>query len=579
MGSLDSYKAHCTPYPIALSTDQKDTLGQMLEPVSGFFKAVDSQKIDEEHKIGDDVMAGLRELGLFGLQIPEALGGLGLNNTQYARVVEEFVFDPSIAVTLMAHQSIGLKGILLCGTEAQKAKYLPQLASGEKLAAFALTEPGTGSDAASVKTTAVPVEGGKFWEVTGQKMWISNGGIASTYTLFARTFDESGASKVTAFIANRDEHEGIFPGPPEKKLGIRGSNTCVVTFDKCRIPAENILGEPHKGFHVAMQILNNGRFGLGAATGGGIRKLMGLAADYANNRIQFGRPIASFGLIQEKFARMATDAYAVEAMAYMTTALIDGPKLDMSVEAAMVKVFGSEAMFRAINDCIQVLGGVGFGAGGAYPFERLMRDARILLIFEGTNEILRLFTALSGIQLTGASLKALQKNPLSAVGQAPTLISRMLAGKYGMAVGGMAVPGVAPTFARETEALGLALTRFNYALTTLLVRHGKDVIEQQLQLQRVADMAIDAYGCLAVLSRATAALAAAVPHAEHETVLARSFVQGALRRIHRNVDDVVAGAGANGDAETLRIATETLKAGKYLATHPLRLTSDVAAVA
>lgn len=180
MGSLDSYKAHCTPYPIALNTDQKDTLGQMLEPVSGFFKSVDSQKIDEEHKIGDDVMASLRELGLFGLQIPEALGGLGLNNTQYARVVEEFVFDPSIAVTLMAHQSIGLKGILLCGTDAQKEKYLPKLASGEKLAAFALTEPGTGSDAASVKTTAVPVEGGKFWEVTGQKMWISNGGTAST---------------------------------------------------------------------------------------------------------------------------------------------------------------------------------------------------------------------------------------------------------------------------------------------------------------------------------------------------------------------------------------------------------------
>lgn len=321
-------------------------------------------------------------------------------------------------------------------------------------------------------------------------------------------------------------------------------------------------------------------------------------------------------------------------------------------------MFGSEAMFRAINDCIQVLGGVGFGAGGAYPFEvshqplplpsttaasvavalhgpflsfppstiglrfdffrsalslllltllihcyclphpssscprllpashrslsslqRLMRDARILLIFEGTNEILRLFTALSGIQLTGASLKALQKSPLAAVGQAPTLISRMLAGKYGMAVGAMAVPGVHATFARESEALGHALTRFNYSLTALLARHGKDVIEQQLQLQRVADMAIDAYGCLAVLSRATAALASAVPHAEHETVLARSFVQGALRRIHRNVDDVVAGAGANGDAETLRIATETLKAGKYLATHPLRLTSDVAAVA
>jgi acyl-CoA dehydrogenase family member 9 len=287
----------------------------------------------------------------------------------------------------MAHQSIGLKGVLLCGTEAQKTKYLPKLASGEEIAAFALTEPGTGSDAASVKLTATPVDNGDAYILRGTKMWISNGGIASFYTVFARTVDATGANKVTAFLVHRKEHAGVVPSPPEKKMGIRGSNTCVVTFEDVKVPKENILGELHGGFKVAMQILNNGRFGMGAACGGGIRRLIAGASEYANNRIQFGRPISSFGLVADKFSKMATQAYAIEAMAYMTTSLIDGPGLDMSIEAAMVKVYGSEAQFDAVNECIQILGGMGFSAGGVYPFERGLRDSRILLIFEGSNEV------------------------------------------------------------------------------------------------------------------------------------------------------------------------------------------------
>lgn len=348
------------PYPKPLHDEASNDLSALLEPVSAFFGSIDGAAADSAGVLPEAVLEGTRKLGLWGLQIPEEHGGLGMSNTAYARVVEEFVLDPSTAVTLMAHQSIGLKGLLLLGTPAQKSKYLPRLASGEDIAAFALTEAGTGSDAAGVKLTATSVDGGKAWELNGSKMWITNGGTASFYTVFARTLPaDGGPSKVTAFIVHRREHAGVTPGPPEDKLGIRASNTCVVSFDHVRVPAENVLGEVHGGFKVAMAILNNGRFGLGAATGGGIRRLIAATAAYANSRVQFGEPIANFGLIQDKIARMAFDAYAIEAMAYLCTAKIDAG-VDMAVEAAAVKVYGSEAQFAAVNEAIQVHGGSGF---------------------------------------------------------------------------------------------------------------------------------------------------------------------------------------------------------------------------
>lgn len=403
-------------------------------------------------------------------------------------------------------------------------------------------------------------------------MWISNGGICSTYTVFARTPTADGGHKVTAFIANRDEHKGIIPGPPEKKLGIRGSNTCVVTFDNVFIPKENVLGEVNGGFKVAMGILNNGRFGMGAATGGGIRKLIALAADYANNRVQFGKPIASYGLIKEKFARMAVDAYVCESMAYMTTALIDGPKMDMSLEAAACKIYGSEAMFRAINDCIQVLGGMGFSAGGAYPFERLLRDSRILLIFEGTNEILRLLIGLTAIQAPGAELSSLAKRLKSPATMLPAAFE--YAGRWARGQGylsGPAIPGVDASLASQAAAISRGVATFQGCVDGALVKYGKGIIDQQLVVQRLANMAIDLYGALAVVSRASAAVREKNEHADHEVMLARSFVRQAVERVGVNARELARGAKANGDADVLKTAEEVLGAGKYLATHPLRV--------
>ncbi|KAL9959520.1 hypothetical protein ACROYT_G032847 [Oculina patagonica] len=266
------------PFPDPLNEEQRETLTMLVEPVEKYFEEkVDSAQIDKTAKIPEDVMEGLRDLGLFGLIIPEKYGGLGLLNTNYARVTEAFS-DASIAVTLMAHQSIGLKGILLCGNEEQKMKYLPRLASGEHIAAFCLTEPSSGSDAASIQTRATLSDDGKHFFLNGSKIWISNGGWADIMTVFARTYytDDKGEKqdKITAFIVER-EFGGVTSGKPEDKLGIRGSSTCEIHFDNTPIPVENVLGNVGGGFKVAMNILNSGRFGIGAGAGGGLRRLIG----------------------------------------------------------------------------------------------------------------------------------------------------------------------------------------------------------------------------------------------------------------------------------------------------------------
>jgi alkylation response protein AidB-like acyl-CoA dehydrogenase len=245
----------------------------------------------------------------------------------------------------------------------------------------------------------------------------------------------------------------------------------------------------------------------------------------------------------------------------------------MSVEAAICKIYGSEAMFRAINECIQILGGMGFSAGGVYPFERLLRDSRILLIFEGTNEILRLFIALTCIQGPGAELSDLLRKakgePLGLLPELPALIQRFMRTSYG--VGAESVPCDVPALASEAAAVGKAVSLFQGAIQTLLVKHGKDIINNQYQLQRVANIAIDIYACLAVMSRMNSSVKDKVPHVEHETLLAKAVIHAALARIRDNQKQITAGGSKNGDKLLDQIAEETLTAGHYLAEHPLRM--------
>uniref|UniRef100_A0A3B5Q2V7 Complex I assembly factor ACAD9, mitochondrial n=1 Tax=Xiphophorus maculatus TaxID=8083 RepID=A0A3B5Q2V7_XIPMA len=525
-------KAEVFPYP-EIGNDELEEVKQFVAPVEKFFnEEVDSAKIDREAKIPAETLNGLKELGLFGIMIPEEYGGLGLSNTMYARLNEIIALDGSIAVTLAAHQAIGLKGILIAGNEAQKKKYLPKLASGEHIAAFCLTEPGSGSDAASIQTRATLSEDGKHYLINGSKFWISNGGFADVMTVFARTeveVDGAKKDKITAFIVEK-AFGGISSGKPEDKLGIRGSYTCEVSFDNVPVPVENVIGEVGGGFKVAMNILNSGRFSMGSSCAGMIKKLM----EYAISRKQFNRSLSEFGMIQEKFALMAINAFVMESMAYLTAGMMDRPGVpDCSLEAAMVKVFSSEGGWICCSEALQVLGGLGYTKN--YPFERYVRDCRILPIFEGTNEILRMYVALTGMQYAG----------------------NMLTGKIKY---------------ESAKKLEQNVSLFGTTVESLLYRYGKSIVDEQLVLKRVADVLINLYAMTAVLSRASRSISIGLRNHDHEVLLANTFCNDAFFKNNYSMVQLQKHSPENNDASIKKIAQAVLENRSYICSHPLERT-------
>ncbi|XP_048373962.1 very long-chain specific acyl-CoA dehydrogenase, mitochondrial isoform X1 [Sphaerodactylus townsendi] len=530
------------PFPSALSEEQAQTLQELVGPVSRFFEEVnDPAKNDVLEQVEERTMQGLKELGAFGLQIPVHLGGLGLSNTQYARLVEIVgMHDLGVGITLGAHQSIGFKGILLFGTPEQKEKYLPKLASGETIAAFCLTEPASGSDAASIRTTAELSPCGTFYTLNGGKIWISNGGIAEIFTVFAKTplKDEATGEvkdKITAFIVER-AFGGVTHGPPEKKMGIKASNTAEVHFDAVRVPVENVLGAPGAGFKVAMNILNNGRFGMAAALAGTMRGVISQAVAHAANRTQFGDKIYNFGAIQEKLARMALLQYVTESMAYMISANMDQGASDFQIEAAISKIFGSEAAWTVTDECIQLMGGMGFMKDAGV--ERVMRDLRIFRIFEGTNDILRLFVALNGFQNAGNQMRGLQKaikNPLGNAGLIVSEVSKRMRRRAGFGTGITLSAVVHPSLNSSAERTVQAIDLFAGAVEEQLLKHGKKIIDEQFVLKRIADGAIDLYAMVVVLSRASRSLEQGHPTAQHEKVLCDTWCTEAADRVTQNL--------------------------------------------
>ncbi|XP_030043221.1 very long-chain acyl-CoA dehydrogenase, mitochondrial isoform X4 [Microcaecilia unicolor] len=527
------------PFPSVLNEEQTQLLKELVGPFSKFFEEVNNpSKNDALGKVEDSTMEGLKQLGVFGSQVPSELGGLGLTNTQYARMAEVVgMHDLGVTVMFGAHQSIGFKGILLFGNEAQKEKYLPKLASGENIAAFCLTEPACGSDVASIKTTAVKSPCGKFYTINGSKIWISNGSLAEILTVFARTVvkEESTGEvkdKITAFIVEK-AFGGVTNGPPEKKMGIKATNVAEICFDNVRVPAENVLDKEGAGFKVAMNILNNGRFAMAAALSGTMKAAITKAVEHAANRTQFGSKIHTFGAIQEKLARMAVLQYVTESMAYMVSANMDMGVKDFQIEAAISKIFGSEAAWSVTDECIQVLGGMGYMK--EVGLERVMRDLRVFRIFEGTNDILRLFVALNGFQSAGTQLKQLQsafRNPLGNTGLLLRDASKKVKRKAGLGTGLSLKETVHPELENSGELTVQAVEQFGGAVEMLLIKHGKKIIDEQFLLKRVADCAIDLYAMIVVLSRASRSLSLGHPTAQHEKMLCDSWCFEAADRIH-----------------------------------------------
>ncbi|XP_042354069.1 complex I assembly factor ACAD9, mitochondrial [Plectropomus leopardus] len=575
LGQLN--KEEVFPYP-EIGNEELEEINQLVAPVEKFFNEnVDSARIDREAKIPAETLNGLKELGLFGIMVPEDYGGLGLSNTVYARLAEITSLDGSIAVTLAAHQAIGLKGILIAGNEAQKQKYLPKLASGEHIAAFCLTEPGSGSDAASIQTRATLSEDGKHYLISGSKIWISNGGMADIMTVFARTeveVDGVKKDKISAFIVER-AFGGITSGKPEDKLGIRGSNTCEVSFDNVPVPVENVIGEIGGGFKIAMNILNSGRFSMGSSSAGMIKKLIELTSEYAATRKQFNKSLGEFGMIQEKFALMSLNAFVMESMAYLTAGMMDRPGLpDCSLEAAMVKVFSSEGGWICVSEALQVLGGLGYTKN--YPYERYVRDCRILPIFEGTNEILRMYIALTGMQYAGkvltGKIKEMKKGNIGlAVGMLTRKLRTSMGGKVDLGLTGK--EGVVhPSLTESAKNLEQNVSLFGSAVESLLYRYGKTIVDEQLVLKRVADVLINLYAMTAVLSRTSRSISIGLRNHDHEVLLANTFCSSAFFQNNYLMTQLQKHSPENNDANIKKIAKEVLENRAYVCSHPLERT-------
>ncbi|MCC7195891.1 MAG: acyl-CoA dehydrogenase family protein [Gemmatimonadaceae bacterium] len=557
LGELREELLHPFPAP---DKETKESLAAILDSFREFAKSnIDAARHDHDGRFADEVRAGMAELGLMGLNIPEEYGGFGANAIVANRVFGEIAAtDPALAVYFGAHQSIGCKGITLFGTDDQKKRWLTKCATGECIAAFCLTEPGSGSDAQAMRTTAVPSADGSHYVLNGNKMWISNAGFAGLFTVFAKVPVEADGRKkerVTAFIVDA-RSPGITLGKLEEKMGIKASDTRGVTFENVKVPVQDMLGEVGHGFRIALEVLNSGRLGLAAASTRGAQHIMETALVYAKEREQFGRPIGTFEMIQRKFASLAVDVYASDAAWMVASGMMDRGGVDYSLETAACKVFASELIVRATNEAMQVAGGIGYSKEA--PYERAVRDARINLIFEGTNEIQRVLIALSGLQQPGEEIKALGeaiKDPINSIGAISSYVrgrARKQFGKPDFARVHSALAAEAAMVAENIHDLALGVER-------ALFRHGKSVIDRQFDQERMANAAIDIYVASATLVRASWAIeqAGGADKAAADIDHAKLFVPAAARRARR----AIRAMDRNQDARMKGIAERALASG------------------
>jgi acyl-CoA dehydrogenase family member 9 len=513
----------------------------------------DPRRVEEERWIGDDTLAELGERGLLGLYVPEEYGGQGLSQTGYCRVSEVFAqIDATLSVVMGVHQSIGMKGIALFGSDEQKERFLPDLASGRKLAAFALTEPNAGSDVSSMETRAERQADGS-WRLDGLKHYIGNGSKAGTLVTFAAT----GEKEYTAFILERGM-EGLEVGRRFDTMGLRGNDLRELRYNGIRVPAENVLGEPGEGFRIAMQILNNGRLSLGTGSVGGAKFLLDQTIRHVKERRQFGRPLADFELVQDKIGWAVSYLFGLESMAYLSTGLVDQGVSDYSLESAICKVAGTEFLWYAANRSLQLAGGAGYMRDE--PYEKYLRDIRIFPIFEGANDVMRAFIALAGMKPLGDQLKEFGGvslgDPIGSIG----VLAEYVAGRIAREVNPDRITRAHDELDDLAASVSEQVKRLRSVTEGLLREHRAGIAERQFHQKRLASAVSDVYAQVAVLSRVSAHLDEhGVEPSGQERYICDTFCRRAAARVMLALDQVE----RNDDERMVAIAKLAYKRGEY----------------
>lgn len=493
---------------------------------------IDPARFDDEEQVSEEAIRAFADIGMLALTIPKEYGGLGLSSTAYARVFSTLSsIDASLSVLVGVHCGLGSRAIVLFGTDEQKERYLPILARGEELAAYALTEPETGSDAQSIVSTATRQDDGS-WRLNGRKLWIGNGHRAGVIATFAQTEVARGDRRVqrpTAFII-RPDMPGFRVLGTVRKLGIRGSTQAELSYENLEVPADHVLGQVGKGFSVAVHVLNGGRLTLAAGCTGATKEVLHHMASYAEWRVQFGEPIAEFEITQRKLARFASETYAADAMLGQLAAAADQGNADIALEAAIAKVFASELAWNAADEMVQVAGGRGYVK--PYPYERMLRDARINRIFEGTNEILRLFIGLNGVQGPAEQLKEIgtaMRRPLRNLG----LVSGYAASRVRSVIRNSREmeTGLHTRLEENRKYFVKHVGELQAATRRAIMKHRGEIVKRQLVVERLANMAIELYATACTLARTQALIdRKGVEASERELALCDLFCVEAGRR-------------------------------------------------
>ncbi len=552
------------PYPMQ-DADEARRTDELIARVDAFLVAqVNADQIDAEERIPPHVIGGLAKLGVLGMTVPKEYGGGGFSHTAYCRVLERISGHcASTAVLVGAHQSIGLKALVLMGTEEQKQRYLPSLASGDMLAAFCLSEPEVGSDAAGVQTIAKRSADGTHWLLNGTKRYATNSALAGVMTVMAKTsVTENGRTrdKVTAFLVNPHMSGFRVVSPNRSKCGVRGTWQGTLEFTDMPVPADQILGGVGKGLKVALSVLSYGRCTLSAGCVGGAKVALEMCIDRAQSRRQFGRSIGEFQLIKQKIARMAEDTFAMEALTYLCAGLVDRHADDLMLETAIAKLFCSEALWRISDDAVQIWGGEGYMR--EHGLERMLRDARINRIVEGTTEVMTAFIALVGMKGVGEEFEKVlraAKHPVGNFGR----LAHFARGQWDDILIGHDFAGLHSELTHEGQTLGKLTTSFARSISKLLRTHRERILDMQLLQERVAWCAADLYASAAVISKLQGMLIAFGPDGNgHNPDLRRDLITGkrfchhAAERVHAQLR----GLFVNSDAEAMEVAEAHLGA-------------------